>query len=243
MTGTDDGGLSDRVLQVATRLFAGLGYDGTDMRQIADAAGTDVAYVRRRFGDKREIYLEVMDRMNSAHNAVLEKGVKDIVGASPEQKIVALHRLLDRYIDFCRRQPEYPALYTHRWLSDATDIPELEPMYAAPAAQFVIDTITPSSSARKQAFKRPHDREKVHAVLGSLRFAAVNLPSVPAVRQHGTPSARPRIRTAHSGGADTCGPVLGPRRCSVLEASREPRAPRPGVNWYADFLYGILWAM
>ncbi|MEU8275135.1 serine hydrolase domain-containing protein [Microbispora bryophytorum] len=34
-----------------------------------------------------------MDRMNSAHNAVLEKGVKDIVGASPEQKIVALHRL------------------------------------------------------------------------------------------------------------------------------------------------------
>ncbi|WP_435822571.1 TetR/AcrR family transcriptional regulator [Microbispora bryophytorum] len=76
------------------RLFAGLGYDGTDMRQIADAAGTDVAYVRRRFGDKREICLEVMDRMNSAHNAVLEKGVKDIVGASPEQKIVALHRQL-----------------------------------------------------------------------------------------------------------------------------------------------------
>ncbi|MFG1823122.1 TetR/AcrR family transcriptional regulator [Microbispora bryophytorum] len=147
MTGTDDGGLSDRVLQVATRLFTGLGYDGTDMRQIADAAGTDVAYVRRRFGDKREIYLEVMDRMNSAHNAVLEKGVKDIVGASPEQKIVALHRLLDRYIDFCRRQPEYPALYTHRWLSDATDIPELEPMYAAPAAQFVIDAITPLVTA------------------------------------------------------------------------------------------------
>ncbi|MEU7910690.1 hypothetical protein [Microbispora bryophytorum] len=44
------------------------------MRQIADAAGTDVAYVRRRFGDKREICLEVMDRMNSAHDAVLEKG-------------------------------------------------------------------------------------------------------------------------------------------------------------------------
>ncbi len=147
MTGTGDGGLSDRVLQVATRLFAGLGYDGTDMRQIADAAGTDVTYVRRRFGDKREIYLEVMDRMNSAHNAVLEKGVKDIVGASPEQKIVAMHRLLDRYIDFCRKQPEYPALYTHRWLSDATDIPELEPMYAAPAAQFVIDTIAPLVTA------------------------------------------------------------------------------------------------
>ncbi|GIH45137.1 transcriptional regulator, TetR family [Microbispora rosea] len=143
MTGTGDGDLSDRVLQVATRLFAGLGYDGTDMRQIADAAGTDVAFVRRQFGDKREIYLEVMDRMNSAHNAVLEKGIKDIVGASPDQKIVALHRLLDRYIDFCCHQPEYPALYTHRWLADATDIPELEPMYAAPAAQFVIDTIAP----------------------------------------------------------------------------------------------------
>src|SRR5689334_12523632 len=133
MTGTGDGDLSDRVLQVATRLFAGLGYDGTDMRQIADAAGTDVALVRRQFGDKREIYLEVMDRMNCAHNAVLAKGIKDIVGASPDQKIVALHRLLDRYIDFCCHQPEYPALYTHRWLADATDIPELEPMYAAPA--------------------------------------------------------------------------------------------------------------
>ncbi|XVQ87454.1 TetR/AcrR family transcriptional regulator [Microbispora siamensis] len=147
MTGTGDGGLSDRVLQVATRLFAGLGYDGTDMRQIADAAGTDVAFVRRQFGDKREIYLEVMDRMNSAHNAVLEKGIKDILSASPEQKIVAMRRLLDRYVDFCCRQSEYPALYTHRWLSDASDIPELEPMYAAPAAQFVIDTIAPLVTA------------------------------------------------------------------------------------------------
>lgn len=147
MTGTDYGGVSDLILKVATRLFAGLGYDGTDMRQIADAAGVDLASVRMRFGDKRGLYLAVMDRMNREHNAVLEKGIKDIVVAPPEQKIAALHRLLDGYIDFCCEQPEYPALYTHRWLSDASDIPELEPMYAAPAAQSVIDSIAPLVTA------------------------------------------------------------------------------------------------
>ncbi|MEN3540865.1 TetR/AcrR family transcriptional regulator [Microbispora sp. ZYX-F-249] len=147
MTGTGDGGLSDLIIQVATRLFAGLGYDGTDMRQIADAAGVDVTTLRGRFSDKRTLYLAVMDRMNRYHNAVLEKGVKDLVTAPPERKIAALHALLDLYVDFCCRHPEYPALYTFRWLSDASDVPEPEPMYAAPAAQFVSDSIAPLVTA------------------------------------------------------------------------------------------------
>src|SRR3954453_16191658 len=45
------------VLSVALRLFAELGYDGTTMQMIADAAGLEAAAVRAVFGGKTELYL------------------------------------------------------------------------------------------------------------------------------------------------------------------------------------------
>ncbi|WP_344842108.1 helix-turn-helix domain-containing protein, partial [Nonomuraea dietziae] len=51
-----------QLLDTATRLFAAMGYDGTPIEQIAEAAGVGVADLRRAFGGKRELYLAVMER-------------------------------------------------------------------------------------------------------------------------------------------------------------------------------------
>ncbi|MBN6058161.1 TetR/AcrR family transcriptional regulator [Nonomuraea sp. RK-328] len=130
------------ILQVATKLFAGLGYDGTSTRQIAEAVGLNVATVHYHVGSKRELYLAVMERANEAHRVVLEEAVQELVAAPPADKVAALHHLIERYIDFCVQCPEHPALWTHRWLSDASDVTGLEPAYVQPLAQLVIDTIT-----------------------------------------------------------------------------------------------------
>ncbi|WP_214325756.1 TetR/AcrR family transcriptional regulator [Nonomuraea sediminis] len=144
---TGESGQREMILQVATRLFAALGYDGTSTRQIAEAAGLNIATINYHVGSKRELYLAVMERAHVDHAAVMEKAVKDLWSAPPDQKIVALHRLIDDYIDFCVEHPEVPALWMHRWLSDASDVTELEPRYVQPLAQFVIDSITPLVTA------------------------------------------------------------------------------------------------
>ncbi|MFF5207652.1 TetR/AcrR family transcriptional regulator [Streptosporangium sp. NPDC000396] len=144
---SDEGGQREMILQVATRLFAALGYDGTSTRQIAEAAGLNIATVSYHVGTKRDLYLAVMERAHRTHTAVLEAAVKDLMAASPERKVAAVHRLIDSYIDFCAENPEFPALWMHRWLSDASDITHLEPQYVQPLAQLVIDTVAPVATA------------------------------------------------------------------------------------------------
>ncbi|MEV0151267.1 MULTISPECIES: TetR family transcriptional regulator [unclassified Nonomuraea] len=131
----------EMILRVATKLFAGLGYDGTSTRQIAEAVGLNVATISYHVGSKRELYLAVMNRANNAHRAMLETAVENLMAAPREDKLPTAHRLIDLYIDFCVEHPEFPALWTHRWLSDASDVTGLEPEYVQPLAQLVIDTI------------------------------------------------------------------------------------------------------
>jgi hypothetical protein len=45
--------------------------------------------------------------------------------------------LVDGYIDFCIERPEVPALWMHRWLSDAADIAHLEEQYVRPLVEVV----------------------------------------------------------------------------------------------------------
>ncbi|MFC4058895.1 TetR/AcrR family transcriptional regulator [Planomonospora corallina] len=138
-----DGGQPETILRAATRLFAALGYDGTSTRQIAEAVGLNIATVNYHVGGKRELYLAVMERAHQAELAVLEPAVKELTAAPPEEKVAAAHRMLDVYVDFCAENPEIPALWMHRWLSDAGDITELERQYVQPLAAFVADALLP----------------------------------------------------------------------------------------------------
>jgi AcrR family transcriptional regulator len=52
----------ERILREAERVFAGFGYDGASLRQIAEAAGVPVALVSYHFGSKDRLFRAVFDR-------------------------------------------------------------------------------------------------------------------------------------------------------------------------------------
>ncbi|MEV5327079.1 TetR/AcrR family transcriptional regulator [Nonomuraea sp. NPDC052634] len=132
---------ADLILKVATQLFAALGYDGTSTRQIAEAAGLNIATVNYHVGGKRELYLAVMERAHQAEKAALERALERLPGGDP---VAALHRLADDYLDFCVDHPEVPALWMHRWLSDAGDITQLERQYVKPLMEAVSAALRPA---------------------------------------------------------------------------------------------------
>ncbi|MEU7986374.1 TetR/AcrR family transcriptional regulator [Streptosporangium canum] len=138
-----DGGQRELILRVATRLFAALGYDATSISQIAEAAGMDVATLTQRAGGKRELYLAVMERAHHAELAGLERSVGEIAAAAPGEASAAVHHLIDDYIDFCAQNSEFPALWMHRWLFDASDVTELDRQYVQPLVQYVTEALEP----------------------------------------------------------------------------------------------------
>ncbi|MBO3752483.1 TetR/AcrR family transcriptional regulator [Streptosporangiaceae bacterium NEAU-GS5] len=129
------------ILEVATRLFAAMGYDATSTRQIADAVGLNVATVNYHVGGKRELYLAVMERAYQAEHAAVAAAVTEFQQLPLTE---ALHCLLDRYIDFCLCNPDIPALWMHRWLDDAADMTELERQYTYPLVSMVAKTVRPA---------------------------------------------------------------------------------------------------
>lgn len=144
---TSDSG-RERILDVATRLFAANGYDGTSTRLIAEAAGLNIATVAYHVGGKRDLYLAVMERAHRAERAALEAAVADLLGDPPAGGAggaggAALLALVDRYVDFCAANPAIPALWMHRWLSDAADIAHLENLYVRPLMDLVGNAVRP----------------------------------------------------------------------------------------------------
>lgn len=129
------------ILRVATRLFAALGHDGVSIGQIGEAAGLNTATINEHFPTKRHLYLAVMERARRVLAAVIDKRADELKTAAPEERLAALHRFIDGYIDLCVEHPEVPALWMHRWLSDASDIEELESLAAQPLTQNAIDCI------------------------------------------------------------------------------------------------------
>ncbi|QFG24159.1 TetR/AcrR family transcriptional regulator [Actinomadura sp. WMMB 499] len=143
---TSDSG-RERILDVATRLFAALGYDGTSTRLIAEAAGLNIATVAYHVGGKRDLYLAVMERAHQAERTALEDAVRDLRAAGTggdagaDAGAAAALGLVDRYVDFCAANPAVPALWMHRWLSDAADVAHLESLYVRPLMDLVVDAV------------------------------------------------------------------------------------------------------
>lgn len=87
----------ERILEVAERLFAERGLDGTSMRDITDAAGVNLASVNYHFGSKDGLIAAVFDRhltpLNEARMAML-----DAVEAAAGDGTPALEPVLEAFI-------------------------------------------------------------------------------------------------------------------------------------------------
>lgn len=118
----------ERLLAVATKLFAELGYDQTTTELISDASGLPASAVAEEFGGRRQLYLEVFRRVSAAELALVQRFGEG--GVSKER----YHEFLDDYLDYLQDNPEHAALMIQRWLNDAADIREIEQSYVTPQA-------------------------------------------------------------------------------------------------------------
>jgi AcrR family transcriptional regulator len=124
----------EQLVATATRIFAELGFDGASIQLVADAAGVDTAGVHRRFETKADLYRAVMRRAAEAEQQAMDAFLVSFV---PSHE--GLIRLADAYLDFHLTHPQIMALWQHRWMGDAADVPELEELYTAPLSARMAD--------------------------------------------------------------------------------------------------------
>lgn len=137
----------ETILQIATRMFAAFGYDGTSLQQIAEAAGCDVATVTAQWGSKRDLYLTIMERAHEVDSAAIEAVMARFTPMSPADAPRLIHALADNYLDFCLSNPQIPALWAHRSLYDAQDITDLERRYVWPLHVRILKSVQPAIEA------------------------------------------------------------------------------------------------
>ncbi|ROO88338.1 TetR family transcriptional regulator [Actinocorallia herbida] len=132
-----------RILDAATRLFAERGFDGTSTRRIADAADLNIATVSYHVGGKRDLYLAVMTGAAQAERAALEAALDSCAEPGRLGSAADVHLVVDAYLDFCVARPEIPALWMHRWLSDAADVASFEAAHVHPLVGRLIELTRP----------------------------------------------------------------------------------------------------
>ena len=81
--GSTDKGVQDRLLDAAEQLFCEHGFEGTSVRDIAAAAGCNIASINYYFGGKDKLYVEVwrrhlnlmrQERVTSIHEVMSRDG-------------------------------------------------------------------------------------------------------------------------------------------------------------------------
>jgi AcrR family transcriptional regulator len=140
--------MKPQVIDAATRLFAALGYDATSMEQIAEAAGVEIADLRRECG-KQDLYLTVVERGFQAESASLQEILRRFRCETAADCVRSIHLLVDGYVDFAAGHPEVHALWVHRWLEDAIGVADLESRFLHPLFTTAVSALTP---ARERGF-------------------------------------------------------------------------------------------
>ena len=96
----------EKIIQVATKLFANKGYDGTSTREICKAANINISLISYYFGGKKELYKKIVDKivenvisyMKNKFN--FKELPKNFDYLTKEEKIKHLFVCLDVMIDY-----------------------------------------------------------------------------------------------------------------------------------------------
>ncbi|GAB2826520.1 hypothetical protein GCM10022221_25710 [Actinocorallia aurea] len=122
---------TEGVLDVALRLFAGLGYDGTSTEMIAAAAGVGPDQVP---GGRNGAYEAILRRFRDQQMAMYE----EVPGVYTEG---GLHGVLDLVLDFYLDHRLELRVWQYRGLEDATDVPWAEEDYRTPVARRLFEVV------------------------------------------------------------------------------------------------------
>jgi AcrR family transcriptional regulator len=113
----------ERILEVATSLFASGGYEATSLRQIAAASSIDIATLKYHFGDKPALFAEVYRQGHEAFLIALAPvltGFDDARSAAQVRSVVRtlvvdMHAFIQQNLAFVR-------LVLFRMLEDSADV-------------------------------------------------------------------------------------------------------------------------
>ena len=94
----------EAVLAAAEDLFARKGYELTSLQEIGDAAGVSRALPSYFFGSKEALYHAVVARVFARVEEALAPAE---AGTSGEQPAAIVAELIDRYLDFLARDPNF----------------------------------------------------------------------------------------------------------------------------------------
>jgi TetR/AcrR family transcriptional regulator len=119
----------ESILLAAERLFAGRGYGGVSLQQVADAARVSRATPSYFFGSKERLYRAVLDRV-FAPGEDFVAGVRELSarGAAPEAVLEAAIR---GYIDFLAERPTMVRLIEWEAIGGGRFLVETAPHVAA----------------------------------------------------------------------------------------------------------------
>lgn len=131
----DDAPTRDRILEVALRAFAELGFDGASTREIASRAGVNQGLIPYYFGTKQALWREAVGRAFARLEAIAE-AVRDTREVGSRERLALLIR---RYLHFVAAHPEFVMLMNEegkrdsermRWLVDT----HVHPLFTAMSA-------------------------------------------------------------------------------------------------------------
>ncbi|SBT41575.1 TetR/AcrR family transcriptional regulator [Micromonospora auratinigra] len=165
----------DLVLDAATALFAARGFDAVALRDVAAAAGVDVATVAHHTGSKGALYDACFARVFTAERRVLEAAgeqARAALSAGPHEALRALHDLVDVFVDFLEDRPETTALWLRRWLEPQRHA-ELDARYAAPLYGLVEQLL--AAAAQRGALVEPAPHVTVRSLVWAVHGHVVAL--------------------------------------------------------------------
>jgi AcrR family transcriptional regulator len=160
---------ADRILDVAERLFAERGFEGTTLRDVAARAGLRNPSLYNHFQSKEALYAAVLERGLGPVLEALTEFVE--AGTAPEPD-----RIVRRVMQLLARRPELPRLILHETLSGGRRLPLALEGWITSAFERARRMAEATSRARRlPADDVPHLVLAVyHALVGYFAFAPLS---------------------------------------------------------------------
>lgn len=134
-----------KLLKISAELFAKNGFSGTSIRQISQAAGTNVSAVHYHFGDKRALFYATVEHLVADNNLKIfgdgktMPSAQEIAGLSRAEALERLHRLLDRFLDIRLSHQDMPLerIFAHAKLEKSRHMLKMLLQYLAPCGKLL----------------------------------------------------------------------------------------------------------
>lgn len=99
----NDTNSKERILKVASKFFAQKGFSGTSVREIAKAAGVNVAMISYFWGGKRELFNGIINNLVDNQTKYASSALDFAINPedlSKEEQIELMYRTVDKAIEF-----------------------------------------------------------------------------------------------------------------------------------------------